>query len=64
MSSPQVQAKFQSARLTGLDSRDGVLLLGHTHFYMIEGVTLLSGGDLVDLESASEGWGKGCGQEM
>ena len=29
---------------------------------MIEGVTLLSGGDLVDLESASEGWGWGWGR--
>ena len=48
-------AKFQSARLTGLDSRDGVLLLGVTHFYVIEGVTLLNGGGLIDIESAPEG---------
>ena len=50
----QVVAKFQSARLTGLDSRDGVLLLGVTHFYVIEGVTLLNG-ELVDIESAPQG---------
>ena len=53
--SVQVVAKFQSARLTGLDSRDGVLLLGVTHFYVIEGVTLLNGGGLIDIESAPEG---------
>jgi hypothetical protein len=52
----EVVAKFQSARLTGLDSRDGVLLLGTTHFYMIEGVTVLSGGGgLIDIESAPDG---------
>lgn len=51
----QVVAKFQSARLTGLDSRDGVLLLGVTHFYVIEGVTLVNGGILVDIESAPKG---------
>ena len=52
----QVVAKFQSARLTGLDSKDGVLLLGTTHFYVIEGVTLLAGGGaLIDIESAPDG---------
>ena len=53
----QVVARFQSARLTGLDSRDGVLLLGTTHFYVIEGVTLLHGGAgaLIDIESAPDG---------
>lgn len=50
----QVRDKFQSARLTGLDSRDGVLLLGVTHFYVIEGVTLLNSGGLIDIESAPE----------
>jgi hypothetical protein len=52
----EVTAKFQSARLTGLDSRDGVLLLGTTHFYVVEGVTLLNdGGGLIDIESAPQG---------
>ena len=52
----QVTAKFQSARLTGLDSRDGVILLGVTHFYVVEGVTLLNdGGGLIDIESAPQG---------
>ena len=51
----QVTARFQCARLTGLDSRDGILLLGVTHFYVIEGVTLLNDGGFVEIESAPQG---------
>lgn len=49
----QVTKQYQCARLTGLDSCDGVLLLGNTHFYMIEGITITSSGDIIDMESAS-----------
>ena len=29
----QITSRYQCGRLRGLDSRDGVLLLGETHFY-------------------------------
>ncbi len=52
---PQITSQFQCARLTGLDSRDGILLLGSTHFYVVEGVTFLKSGELIDIESAEQG---------
>ena len=51
--SMQVTRQYQCARLTGLDSCDGVLLLGSTHFYMIEGITITRMGEVVDIETAS-----------
>ncbi len=33
------------------DSRGGVLLLGSTHFYVMEGVTIFNHGELVDMET-------------
>ena len=49
----QVTRQYQCARLTGLDSCDGVLLLGSTHFYVIEGFTLTKMGDVVDMETVA-----------
>jgi len=43
--------KIQCARLVGLDSKEGLLLLGTTHFYVIEGLTLTKKGDIADLET-------------
>ena len=43
--------KIQCARLEGLDSKEGLLLLGTTHFYVIEGMTLNRTGDIADLEN-------------
>ncbi len=51
---PQITLQYSCARLTGLDSRGGVLLLGSTHFYVIEGVTISNHGDLVDMETAPD----------
>ncbi len=53
---PQISLQYSCARLTGLDSRGGVLLLGSTHFYVIEGVTISNHGDLVDMETSPEGY--------
>ena len=33
-----------------------MLLLGTTHFYVIEGVTISNHGDLVDMETAPDGY--------
>ena len=52
MSVSQVTRQYQCARLTGLDSCDGVLLLGNTHFYVIEGITISTTGEIIDIESA------------
>lgn len=43
--------KIQCARLEGLDSKEGLLLLGTTHFYVIEGMTLTRTGEIADLEN-------------
>lgn len=43
--------KIQCARLEGLDSKEGLLLLGTTHFYVIEGLTLTRTGEIADLEN-------------
>ena len=43
--------KIQCARLEGLDSKEGLLLLGTTHFYVIEGLTLTKNGEIADLEN-------------
>jgi len=50
----QISHRYQCGRLTGLDSKDGVLLLGHTHFYVIEGITITKNDNIVDIESATE----------
>ena len=51
----QITEHYQCARLTGLDSYDGLLMFGSTHFYIVEGITITKSGSVVDLESASEG---------
>ena len=43
--------KIQCARLEGLDSKEGLLLLGTTHFYVVEGLTLTKNGEIADLEN-------------
>ena len=46
--------QYRCATLSGLDSRDGVLLLGSSHFYVIEGLTINNYGEIVDIETAHE----------
>ena len=50
----QVNLQYRCATLNGLDSRDGVLLLGTSHFYVIEGLTINKYGEIVDIETAHE----------
>lgn len=54
LSLPQVNLQYRCATLNGLDSRDGVLLLGTSHFYVIEGLTINKYGEIVDIETAHE----------
>ena len=53
-SPPQVSLQYQCATLSGLDSKDGVLLLGTSHFYVIEGLTVNKYAEIVDVETAPE----------
>ncbi|XP_019848853.1 PREDICTED: WD repeat and FYVE domain-containing protein 3-like isoform X2 [Amphimedon queenslandica] len=46
----------QCARLTGLDSWDGLLLFGSTSFYVVEGITITKDSNVVDIESATDGY--------
>lgn len=52
----QITKQYQCARLTGLDSCDGLMLLGSTHFYVIEGITITGMGEVIDIESAATGY--------
>ena len=52
--------KIQCARLEGLDSKEGLLLLGTTHFYVIEGLTLTKNGEIADLENLTIKYGIFC----
>ena len=52
----QITKQYQCARLTGLDSCDGLMLLGSTHFYVIEGITTTRTGEVIDIESAATGY--------
>jgi len=56
----QIQMKFQCARLEGLDSKEGLLLLGTTHFYVIEGLTLTKQGNITDLETIADEYAIPC----
>ena len=51
----QISYTCKCARLEGLDAKEAVLLLGNSHFYVIEGVTLTIDGGFIDIESVSDG---------
>lgn len=51
----QITECHQCARLTGLDSWDGLLLFGSTSFYVVEGITITKDSNVVDIESATDG---------
>ena len=53
---------YRCARLRGLDSSEGLFLFGRSHFYVIDGFTLLTTegnkgtGDIRDIDSLPEGY--------
>ena len=47
--------KCKCAHLEGLDAKEAVLLVGNSHFYVIEGVTLTLDEGFIDIESVSDG---------
>lgn len=42
---------FRCARVEGLDHAEGLFLFGQSHFYVVDGVTLLSTKEIKDIES-------------
>ena len=42
---------YRCARVTGLDTIEGLFLFGKEHFYVLDGYTLLSNKDIVDIDS-------------
>ena len=49
----KIRFQCKCAKLEGLDAKEGVLLLGKCHFYVIEGITLMEDGGFIDIESIS-----------
>lgn len=46
---------FRCARVEGLDHAEGLLLFGQSHFYVVDGVTMLSTKEIKDIESLPAG---------
>ena len=42
---------YRCARVQGLDTTEGVFLFGKEHFYILDGYTLVSSRDIVDIDS-------------
>lgn len=42
---------YRCARVQGLDTTEGVFLFGREHFYVLDGFTLVSTKDIVDIDS-------------
>ena len=53
VSDEKIRFQCKCAKLEGLDAKEGVLLLGKCHFYVIEGITLMEDGGFIDIESIS-----------
>eukprot|EP00795_Rhopilema_esculentum_P008037 gene8037-13951_t len=57
----KIYSMYRCARLRGLDSSEGLFLFGRSHFYVIDGFTLLTTegnkgtGDIRDIDSLPEG---------
>ena len=46
---------FRCARIQGLDTAEGLFLFGQDHFYVVDGVTLLSTKEIKDIGSLPPG---------
>ncbi|XP_046865023.1 WD repeat and FYVE domain-containing protein 3-like isoform X2 [Xenia sp. Carnegie-2017] len=47
----KIRSMFRCARVEGLDHAEGLFLFGQSHFYVVDGVTLLSTKEIKDIES-------------
>ena len=47
---------FRCARIQGLDTAEGLFLFGQEHFYVVDGVTLLSTKEIKDIDSLPLGY--------
>lgn len=47
---------FRCARIQGLDTAEGLFLFGQEHFYVVDGVTLLSTKEIKDIDSLPQGY--------
>ena len=41
---------YRCARIQGLDTAEGLFLIGQQHFYVVDGVTLLSTKEIKDID--------------
>ena len=51
----QIRSMFRCARIQGLDTAEGLFLFGQDHFYVVDGVTLLSTKEIKDIGSLPPG---------
>lgn len=54
--SRQIRSMFRCARIQGLDTAEGLFLFGQEHFYVVDGVTLLSTKEIKDIDSLPQGY--------
>lgn len=47
---------FRCATIQGLDTAEGLFLFGKEHFYVVDGVTLLSTKEIKDIDSLPQGY--------
>lgn len=50
----QIGPMFRCARIQGLESFEGIILLGRDRYYVLDGFTLLSTNQIQDIDSIAE----------
>ena len=51
----QITSMFRCATIQGMDTAEGLFLFGKEHFYVVDGVTLLSTKEIKDIDSLPQG---------
>ena len=51
----QITSMFRCAAIQGMDTAEGLFLFGKEHFYVVDGVTLLSTKEIKDIDSLPQG---------
>ena len=52
----QITSMYRCATIQGLDTAEGLFLFGKEHFYVVDGVTLLSTKEIKDIDSLPQGY--------
>ena len=55
LSMRQITSMFRCATIQGMDTAEGLFLFGKEHFYVVDGVTLLSTKEIKDIDSLPQG---------